>query len=77
MLIGMPPIRRADAFGNTHVERDGRGLARFRDPGVYVGKHRQYTDDEWLTKLVLHDTPVGGFLRWVETNFRAPRWFDV
>jgi hypothetical protein len=33
--------RAPDWFGNTHTARDRRGLTVFRNPGDYVGRHRQ------------------------------------
>ena len=74
MLIGMPPTRQPDAFGNLHVARDDRGLSELRNPGSYRGKHRR-TDalSQWPMKTVLYAVVLDRFFRWAEKDFRYPQ----
>ena len=69
-MIGMPPTRHPDAFGNRHVARNEGGLAELRNPGSYRGKHRR-TDalGRWPMKAVLYTVVLDRFLRWAEEDF--------
>lgn len=78
MLIGMPPTRYPDAFGNVHVARDQRGLAELRNPGSYRGKHRR-TDalGMWPVKAVLYAAALNRFLRWAEQDFQIAQSEEI